>query len=108
MELHFSLFGADLKRKFGLAGHDGVEFCCEAGLGRGDVHLGLSKEGLFLAVQQKQRKKISIHRAAGLLGQEGSTDGGGGSTWHVIYFLQLLGYSPGVLQGLSHLDSLQS
>lgn len=107
-ELHFSLFGADLKRKFGLIGQDGVEFYCEAGPGRGDVQLGLSKEGLFLVAQQKQGKKISIHKAAGLLGQQGSTDGGGGSTRHVLRFLQSLGNSPGALQDLSHLDSLQS
>lgn len=71
MKLHFSLFGADLKRKFGLAGHDGVEFCCEAGLGRGDVHLGLSKEGLFLSCTTKAKEKNQHTQGCRVVGAGG-------------------------------------
>lgn len=49
-ELRLSLFGANLKRKLVLVGQDGEEVYGEAGLGRGDVQLGLRKEGLLLVL----------------------------------------------------------
>ena len=49
-ELCFSLFGVDLKGKVGLVGQDGVEVYGEAGPGREDIQLGLSKEGWLLVL----------------------------------------------------------
>lgn len=46
----FSLFGTDLKAKLGLVGQGGVEVYREAGLGRGDIQLELSKERLLLVL----------------------------------------------------------